>query len=99
MVAFILIGPSQTKVSGPTFTTGFFTIVKIKESVVVVLQGLFPAALKVKVTEPFAISFEPGMYFGVSEFGSTIVPSPVPFVQRRVALFMFWTVAELAGTI
>jgi hypothetical protein len=53
-----------------------------------VLQGLLPAALKVKVTDPLIMSFGPGIYVGVSVSGPTIVPSPVPLVQRIVLFTM-----------
>ena len=81
------MAPSQTVVSGPAFTIGFFTIVIIILSVAGVLHGLFPEALKVSVTVPFAISFAPGIYVGVSKSSPTIVPSPVPFVQRMVVVY------------
>ena len=57
----MVIGPSQTVVGGPTFTTGILTILIIILSVAGVLQGLLPAALKVKVTDPFKMSFGPGI--------------------------------------
>ena len=58
-------------------------------SVAGVLHGLFPAALKVKVTDPFPISPAPGIYVGVSELAPTIIPSPVPLVHSIVLFTMF----------
>ena len=57
----MVIGPSQTEVGGPTFTTGILTMLIIILSVTGVLQGLLPAALNVKVTDPFVMSFGPGV--------------------------------------
>ena len=95
----IFIGPSQTILSGPRLIVGFLTILITILSVAGVLQGLFPEALKVNVTEPFEISFGPGIYVGVKEFGPTIVPSPVPFVHNIVLFTTFWAAIALNGTI
>ncbi len=61
IVAFTFIDPWQTVLSGPALTIGFFTIFITILSVAGVLHGLFPAALKVKVTDPFPISPVPGI--------------------------------------
>ena len=57
----MFMGPSQAKLSGPALTIGAFKIFKIKVSVTGAEQGLFPEAVSVKVTVPFAISESPGI--------------------------------------
>ena len=61
MEAFTFIAPWHTRVSAPALTIGVLTIVKIILSVAGVTHGLFPVALKVKVTVPFWISLNPGI--------------------------------------
>ena len=62
-----MIEPSQTNLSGPKLTTGSLTIFITILSVAGAAHGLFPEAVKVKVTDPRLISFTPGIYVGVNE--------------------------------